>query len=229
MGKKSKTFVCVVFHHSKLRPQGLQMAENFCKSWKDTKLPFHLIVLDNESDVEYECINDIDHTFIRINNQLEIGGCTGAWNILCQYAIDSGADKIMGFADDVIVNNSLLKFNEFIVDDNTLYGPLTDGQVNHLFYQQKSNKCIPNLHKKTDLLNGFWLGFTRNFWLDKNINGDLFIQMKNPLIDKWAGQELMLSVWRNKYDTRGMIIGDCWIHHSKIRSWKNARQFYKNK
>lgn len=226
MGKESKTFVCVVFHHSELRPQGLQMAENFCKSWKDTKLPFHLIVLDNESDVEYKCLDGIEHTYIRVDKQLESDGITGAWNRLCQLAIEMGADKIMGFADDVKVNNSLLKFNEVITDDNTLYGPLTDGLWHGVFGAQKSDKPIPNLFKKTDFLNGFWLGFTKNFWLDKNINNELFIQMKNPHIDRWAGQELMLQVWKRKYNTTGVIVGDCWIHHTKIRSWTKARKIH---
>ena len=225
LGRESKTFVCVVFHHSELRPEGEQMAINFVESWKKLELPFQLVVLDNESTISFGCLNDIDHHYIRVDNQIESGGCTGAWNILCKYAIDNGAEKIMGFADDVKVNNSLLKFNDAITDDNTLYGPLTDG-VNPPFVGQIATEPKFGFRQETNLINGFWLGFTTQFWLDKNVNDELFIEMKNPLIDKWAGQELMLSVWKRKYGTVGLIIGDCWIHHTKIRSWKRARHEY---
>lgn len=224
---QNKTYVCVVFHHSDLRPEGEQMANNFIKSWNKTQLPFNLVVLDNESTINYECLDNVKHDYIRVEDQIKIGGITGAWNILCKHAIKKGASKIMGFADDVQVNNSLLKFEHNINNDNILYGPLTDG-VQPPFNLQLSKNPHPGKIYNTNLLNGFWLGFTRQFWIDKNTNNNLFIEMKNPLIDMWAGQELMLQVWSKKFNTKGLIIGDSWIHHTKIRSWKNARNKYEN-
>src|SRR6056300_1131830 len=100
-----KVFVCIVFHHSHLRPQGEQMAKEFCDSWRASDLPYKLIVVDNESTCDYsQYLVGIDHHFIRVDNQKEAKGVTGAWNTACEYSVNHGADIITGFADDVHLN-----------------------------------------------------------------------------------------------------------------------------
>ena len=64
---EKKVFVCTVFHHSHLRPQGKQMAKEFCDSWRDSDLPYKLIVVDNESTCDYsQYLVGIDYHFIRV-------------------------------------------------------------------------------------------------------------------------------------------------------------------
>jgi len=225
MGRETKTFVCVVFHHSNIRPRGLEMAEQFVDGWIEAELPFELVVLDNESTVKFDCLNKIKHHYIRVDNQIDAGGCTGAWNTLCEYAIDNDADVIMGFADDVKPNNSLLTLANETQDDNVMYVPLTDGMIN-TWIKQKSNAIKPNYREYVSSVNGFWLSFTKGFWKEKQVNKELFIKMNSPYIDEWAGQELMMQVWNNKYKTQGLIVGDTWLHHTKLRSWKDARNKY---
>ena len=223
MGRQSKTFVCVVFHHSSIRPRGYDMAKQFIDGWKKSNLDFRLVILDNESSVNYDFLDSVEHDFLRVDDQVKAGGCTGAWNTLCKYAIDNGAEKIMGFADDIIPNSSLKILAENTVDDNIVYAPLTDGMIDAWAFQ-KSDKPIEGFRKTVTSLNGFWLSFTKKFWIDKNVDKNLFLMSKNPYIDMWAGQELMMYIWNKEYNTLGNVIGDCWIHHTKIRSWKQARE-----
>lgn len=223
MGRQSTTHVCIVLHHSDIRPRGYEMAKQFIDGWKESKLDFRLIILDNQSTIDYDFLNGVKHDFIRVDDQIKSGGCTGAWNTLCRYSIENGAEKIMGFADDVIPNSSLNILAQNTIDDNTIYAPLTDGMIGAWRFQM-SDKPINGFRKTVPSLNGFWLSFTRKFWIDKNVDGDLFLMSKNPYIDMWAGQELMMNVWNKKYNTQGEVIGDCWIHHTKLRSWKEARK-----
>jgi len=221
-----KVFVCVVFHHSELRPEGLQMAENFCKAWKDSNMNYQLVVLDNESTCGYNCLKSIPHHFIRIDNQVEHEGITGAWNTLCEYAYRQGAEIITGFADDVQLNNSFQDYIEAIQDTNTVYAPITDGMMMTWGFQ-KAKEIRPGYRYKSTTLNGFWLGFTREFYEQKAINQKLF-DINDPHIGYWHGQEHMLQVWNKKHGTIGEVIGDCWIHHTKVRSWKRAREKFNN-
>jgi len=199
------------------------MAKQFIDGWKESKLDFRLIILDNQSTINYDFLSDVEHDFIRVDDQIKSGGCTGAWNTLCRYSVDRGAEKIMGFADDIIPNKSLNILADSTVDDNTIYAPLTDGMINHWNFQ-KSIAAKPGYRLTVSSLNGFWLSFTRKFWMDKNIDGNLFLMSKSPYIDMWAGQELMMNTWNRKYNTVGQVIGDSWIHHTKLRSWKEARK-----
>ena len=229
MVENDKVFVCVVFHHSKLRPRGYEMAENFCKSWKKYKIPYKLVVLDNESDCEYECLCGIEHTFIRVDDQLSGGGCTGGWNRICKYAYDQGAEITTGFADDVQLNDTFYKLIERTISDDTIYAPTTDGMKSNIWPKQFSRQPLPNTTFNVKSINGFWMSFTRKFWNDRQVDGELFPMKSEPYLDKWASQEKIIDMWINKGDTQALVIGDCWIHHTKLRSWGKAREFYKNK
>jgi len=107
MGTQTDTFICVVFHHSHLRTEGYDIAKEFYQSWKDCKFRMNLVILDNESTCNFEFIDTTECDYIRIDNQEANGGITGAWNTVVKYAIDKGARVVMGFNDDVILNDSL--------------------------------------------------------------------------------------------------------------------------
>lgn len=237
-------FICIVFHHSEeFRPQGLIAAENFCKTWKDSKLPYNLLVLDNGSTCDFQCLNDIKHTFIRIEDQMMNYGITGAWNLLSRKAIELGADVIAGFSDDVLVNSSLKELIDNTVDDNTVYGPLTDKLIPP-FGGQKSYRPQPGYRKFSSRINGFFFSFTRKFWQDKQVNKNLFLLKKDFLnfihykellteedflrlttffnrVDIWREQESMFQIWSLLYNTKQCIIGDALLPHLSLRSWMN--------
>lgn len=222
-------FVCIVLHHSDLRPEGYQMAVEFRDSWKKYNFPYSLVILDNQSSCEYQDVfKGIDHHFIRVDDQVKAGGITGAWNHICKYAIDMGAEIITGFNDDVKLNETFPVFIDAIKDDNTIYGPLTDGIRSGPWQEQKSQTTRPGWVGQINTLNGFWIGFTRRFYLDKVEEGKLFIKGKYRFanLNDWSGQEAMFDHWRQKYKTVCKIIGDCWIEHTKLRAWTNAKAKY---
>jgi GT2 family glycosyltransferase len=223
-----KIFVCVVFHHSELRERGSEVIMDFCDSWRAHMFPYTLVILDNSSTIDYtEHLKGIDHHFIRVENEVANGGITGAWNQLCRYAGDNGAEIITGFADDVVLNPTFNDYITSITDDNTLYAPLTDGISGGPWQFQKSNTVKPNYTHSSDIVNGFWMGFTRKFYLDKVDNGELFPKNQIPEMDDWAGQEFIFPYWCRVYGTQCITIGDCWLKHTKLRSWKMAREVYK--
>ena len=227
--ENKKVFVCVTFHHSSLRPQGRDIAIDFCQAWRQEQLPYELLIVDNQSTCTYDDIlTDIDHHFIRIDDQLKNKGITGAWNLMCRYSIEHEADIITGFADDVQVNSTLRHFVDAIQDDNTIYGPLTDGVGGPWAQHQKSIEPRPGYSLEVSWVNGFWLGFTSQFWKDKQVAGDLFDFNATAHMDFWAGQEYMIDVWRNRYNTKARVIGDCWMHHTKTSSWQQAREKFNN-
>lgn len=229
MINNENVYVCVVFHHSEIRKQGKDVIKEFCDSWRENKFPYKLVILDNASEFDYtDYLMDIEHHMIRVDDE-SISGITGAWNTLCEYAYANGADIITGFSDDVIFDKSFTKFIDSINDNNIVYAPLTNGIVGGPWQFQKSNKAKPGYKHTSNVLNGFWMGFTRKFYEDKNQKGKLFISgLKSGGItmDKWAGQEAMFYYWNSKYNTKCITIGDCWLEHTKLRSWKEARKRY---
>lgn len=223
-----KVFVCVVFHHSqKIRPNGSDVIMQFCDSWRKHKFPYTLVVLDNESDISYdEHLKDIPHHFIRVDNQISNGGLTGAWNQLCKYAVDNGAEIITGFNDDVILNDTFNYYISSITDDNKVYAPLTNGIAGGPWQFQKTDGVKNGFRYKSNIINGFWFGFTRKLFLDKNIDGILFSNKYAPSMDSWGGQEFVFQKWNKLFNTECITIGDCWLEHTKLRAWKNARKKY---
>jgi len=222
-------FVCVVFHHSDdIRPNGSDVIMEFCDSWRKSKLPYTLVVLDNESDISYaEHLKGIPHHYMRVDNQVENGGLTGAWNQLAKFAYENGADIITGFNDDIQFNDTFHKYVESITDDNTVYAPLTNGIAGGPWQWQKSNGVKHGYRYESNIVNGFWFGFTSKFYEDKSENGVLFDVKITSDMDDWAGQEFMFPYWSKKYNTRCLTIGDCWLHHTKLRAWKVARNTHK--
>jgi hypothetical protein len=229
MINNKKVFVCVVFHHSQtIRPNGSDVIMQFCDAWRLNNFPYTLCVLDNESDISYDThLKDIEHHMIRVDDQNQNGGLTNAWNQLCSYAVDNGAEIITGFNDDVILNETFNDFIKNITDDNTVYAPLTNGIAGGPWQWQRADKPKPGFRYTSNIVNGFWFGFTRKLFLDKNVNGVLFSKKYSSVMDDWGGQEFVFSGWNDEFGTNCVTVGDCWLDHTKLRSWKRAKDTYK--
>jgi len=220
-------FVCIVLHHSHLRPQGYDSAVKFYESWKKYNFPYTLAVIDNESTCDYPFFrDDEDIIFIREEDQLKSGAVTGAWNKLCKLAIDKGAEIITGFADDVILNETFHTLIDATVDSNIIYAPLTDNMPAGVWSFQRSSGSKPGHIHDSRWVNGFWLSFTAQFWKEKARDEILFDVRQAPSMTRWAGQEDVFLVWNKKYGTFCRVIGDCWIEHTKHRAWTRAAKEY---
>jgi hypothetical protein len=220
-------FVCTVLHHSDLRPQGLNSAVKFYESWKKHNFPYTLAVIDNESTCDYPFFrDDEDIIFIREDDQLKSGAVTGAWNKLCKLAVDRGAEIITGFADDVILNETLHSLVDATVDNNVVYAPLTNTMLGNLWGFQKSSGPKPGHVHDSKSVNGFWLSFTAQLWKEKSRDGILFNDKEAPDITRWSAQESIFLLWNKKYNTTCRVIGDCWIEHTKHRAWTRAAKKY---
>ena len=224
--KPEQVYVCVVFHHSDLRPKGLEMANQFIDSWIESDLGYKLVILDNESTIDYPRLKEIDHIYIKVDNQNLNGGITGAWNDMIKEAYKMGAKIITGFADDVKINRSLKLLIDSVKDHDTVYVPLTDGMID-VWPLQKSDKAKINFIEEVDSINGFWMAFSNQFFKKRNTNGLLF-DLTRKEIGKWSSQENALRIWNEKLNTKAVIIGDCWLHHTKLRSWTQARNKFDN-
>lgn len=219
-------YVCVVFHSSELRPRGLEIANQFIDSWIASDLGYNLIVLDNQSTDKFDRLQEIPHTFVRVEDQNKNGGITGAWNDIIKLAINKGGKVITGFADDVKINTSLKALVEATVDDDTVYVPLTDGMLD-IWPHQKSNQIKPNYTKQVKTINGFWMSFTEEFYRKRQVEGKLF-DFSRKEIGKWDKQENALNLWNESHKTFAVVVGDCWLHHTKLRSWREARDRFNN-
>jgi GT2 family glycosyltransferase len=89
-------------------------------------------VFDNESEhyanykVAYFCSINNDFTYIRVDDQNKNGGLTGAWNMGIDLCIQNGCDIIFIINDDILIDGTWRFFVSSIVDDNVIYGPITN-------------------------------------------------------------------------------------------------------
>jgi len=125
--------------------------------------------------------------------------------------------------------------------DTSIYGPVTNGVSQGAHPHQFSNSRntidkdpISLLTSKRDngvwsqVLNGFFLGFTSNFYhAFKNKEDELFpINHENNRGDgKWGGQEGIMIEW---FENGAVckVIPRCWINHIKDRTYRTARYLY---
>jgi len=216
-------FVCVM-HKSKLRVNGFDLIDNFIKTlFKYCKRNFTLYLFDNESDEKYNIPNypNIKYTYIEDQS---IRGLL-VYNNGTNMAIEDGCDVVITVNDDVVFNKTINNFIDIIRNhehkDVGVYSCLSNGILQDNSLQKASGVGkgmleITKLKKSHGILNGFILGFTREFYHKfKLLNGNLW--------DKnfpWGGGEKALI---NRIKPRGgrvFIIKDCWLFHHKIRGWK---------
>jgi GT2 family glycosyltransferase len=246
-----KTIFSVTYHQSKkLRPNGEEFLKNYIRTLRGSiDSDFGIVIVDNQSEINLSKWCE-DHRpevldYIRIEDQ-SIGGLTGAWNAGIRRASELG-DIIINTNEDLVFNNSINDFVSEIQSDNensrTIYGPLSNG-VGELAHPHQFSNCAKdesnlllrssNMLKErpgkggwSEVLNGFFLGFTREFYHTFKSSDDLFpIDHKHNRGDgKWGGQEGLMLEWAES-GCMCKVIPRCWIDHAKIRSYRVARNHY---
>lgn len=211
-------------HQSHLRPNGFKLINNYVKTlYRFFKSDFKLYLFDNASVDKYKIPrhNNIEYTYVE--NQMK-RGVTGPWNDGVIKAIKDNCDMILITNDDILFNNSVNTFVNSIKKHEynkiSLYGPLSDGMLKIAIHQKanKKRKGIKDItKKKRGFINGFFMGFTREFYERFKLNdGKLFNERY-----RWRYQEISLQKRVKKLGGKLFIIEGCWIHHDKIRGWEN--------
>jgi len=245
-----KIIFSVTYHQSKkLRPNGAEFLSSYLETLsRSADFDMGIVIVDNQSEInlsswarQLPSICD----YIRIEDQSE-KGLTGAWNAGIKRAAQLG-DIIINTNEDLVFNESINAFvNEIASDDDkcrTIYGPLSNGVGELAHPHQFSNslrdenrlllegRCTDDERAGkggfSEILNGFFLGFTKEFYYTFKTGDDLFPQVhKNNRGDgKWGGQEGLMLEW-GENGCLCKIIPRCWIDHTKVRSYRKARNFY---
>lgn len=241
-----KVALVITNHYSQIRPYGRDLLVNALNSFaNNAKFEYETVIVDNQSDTNLA--SDLENAqgihYFYVENQWE-RGLTGAWNLGIKEASKLGCDIILNANDDLIFNESINDFvdqilkNEF--KDNSLFGPLTDGVGPPYIDVQYSESVNPSMSKELvfesklkGLVNGFFFGFTNNFYKKYMYDdGDLFAEFNKfdkSYIHKWAradgkwgGQEGEFERWV-PLGARFFVVGECWINHLKKRDWSKAR------
>jgi len=203
-----------------------------------------VVIVDNQSELnllEWSRNIPIVCDYIRIEDQ-SVSGLTGAWNTGIKRASEIG-DIIINTNEDLMFDHSINDFVKAIKDDpersSTIYGPLTNGvgELAHPHqFSSHSRDEDPVLLKSVstfyegcpggwgEVLNGFFLGFTSEFYNKFKTKDELFpINHKNNRGDgKWGGQEGIMLEW-SETGCRCKVVPRCWIDHAKMKSYRVAR------
>lgn len=216
-----KIGIVVTTHHSdKLRPNGEELINNFCKSTSCISYKFNIYVYDNASPTPIS-ISYPNTKLIYIKDQT-LKGLSGTWNSGTQSAISDGCDIIIISNDDVEINKSVNTFIKEISNHRHngvgIYGPVSNGVLSGV--QRRNgpiNQVIELTGNKNNMVNGFFFGFTKEFYHKfKKENGNLIDEKNFP----WGGneEEFQLRTWEK--GARSFVLGNCHIFHHKFRGWK---------
>jgi hypothetical protein len=245
-----KIIFSVTYHQSKkLRPNGAKFLSRYLETLsRSADFDMGVIIVDNQSEINLSKWSQnipFVRNYIRIEDQ-SIRGLTGAWNegILCASQI---GDIIINTNEDLIFDKSINSFVSEIASDperyKTIYGPLSNGVGNLAHPYQFSNSLrnedkilleSTGKHREragkggwSEVLNGFFLGFTKEFYHTFKTGSALFpiIHKNNRDDGKWGGQEGLMLEWAER-GALCKVIPRCWIDHAKVRSYRNARNFY---
>jgi GT2 family glycosyltransferase len=241
----TKVGLVITNHYSqKLRPYGRDLLDNALKSFINyANFDYEIIIVDNQSDNKLDVGGHDNIHYMYIENQLE-RGLTGAWNTGIKEASRIGCDIILNSNDDLIFNDTINHFVNHIQKSEfsniSVFGPLTNG-VNAPYipiqHSDKPNSImtreILNKNKSDGLINGFFFGFTNDFYKRFMYDdGDLFAEFnkfnksyihKYAYADgKWGGQEGEFFRWC-ELDAKVFVVGECWINHLKKKDWYKTR------
>tara|TARA_R110000822_G_scaffold128195_4_gene263898 strand:- start:5989 stop:6642 length:654 start_codon:yes stop_codon:yes gene_type:complete len=213
---------CVITtHQSDIRPTGHAVMDRCVQSLERVLGDeCGIIVVDNGSPTPYH--NNSKYDFIYRPEQLN--GLTGGWNMGVSMAYEMGYDIICVMSDDIYFNDSFKKY-EKVIDNHDckrdgIFGTLTDSRT--AFPRQVSDVVQPNvIHDVTNqkfAIHGWLFGFSRQFFVDRNVNGMLF-DNKYP----FGGNEQYFQQQAWKTGARSFVIGDCLVHHEHLNAWKKIK------
>lgn len=161
-------------------------------------------VFDNESShkdnfkVADFCNTRNDFLYIRIDDQHKNGGLTGAWNKGIDLCIQNECEIIFIMNDDILINETWEHFVSSIVDENVIYGPITNNPgtawinksrrrvLNHLFNKSEKKQYSHNGRSrdenpvKVGFVNGFCFGCTTKTFISNMFDDKYYFNPAFP-------------------------------------------------
>lgn len=221
------SFVVTAHHSDEYRKNGGHFIERFCNTLNQhCKFDFNLYVVDNASQHPLNLPNNA--ILIRVDDQT-IGGITSAWNLGINRAYEDGCDIIINCNDDVWFNDTINALINYVIEDNNtdaVYGALTNGVLGGTQLSNKPKSGI-QLKKAHDPLNGFCFAMTRLHYEKFRFEENKYFNKNNKYNGgdgKWGGQEGQF-IENSEKGLIGIVVNECFIHHDKIRGWKQLIKF----
>ena len=226
--KRTKVGIIVTTHHGdELRPNGAELINRFLYTLSQSiKYEYVVYLFNNASPniipINFEAKNvTINYEYI-VNQKTR--GLTGTWNDGVSKAIADHCETILICNDDIMFNETI---NDFIMEikshpnnDNSIFGPVTNGVLSHYQLREEPSNTIIRFDVEGHVLNGFCFGFQSKVFDKFKYAGNLLF---NPEI-LWGGNE---EEFMNRVKQLGgelFIVETCWIHHDKIRGWKQLEK-----
>lgn len=220
---------CTTHNSPDINPRGHEALATCLESFFDSiQYDFSVFIIDNSSErtFSHKLLDDHRVHYIYIEDQLKNGGLTGAWNVGVKKCYDDGCGVILNSNDDVVFNPSINNFISTIssnteISDLGFFGPICNPGGSSTHHQiRTTNKTSEKIIETTYALNGFFNGFSKHFFEKFNVNGNLYSTKRE---DMWGGQEVELFQRNTPSGMRSFILENCYLYHTKYRSWLNAR------
>jgi GT2 family glycosyltransferase len=238
-----KVGLTVTTHRSNhIRPNGVQLLNNFLNSFRTCGFEYDycFYISDNQSEIPFEYPSNLNIKTFYIENQ-SINGLTGAWNLSLYEAYKDNCDIFWNFNDDIRFTKYTNKFIECILNyenrDNAIFGPLTDNGGHKIINQSdrvgigySKLKTIPNIYNY-DVLNGFSFGFTKSVYETYGYTNSEFFPINHTLNKgdgRWGGQEGYFAIKAGD-GLEQILVNECWLQHTKLKSYVTARNLYGKK
>lgn len=233
-----KVGINITVHNSDINVRGyedLKVCVNGFRKYVNDD--YFICIIDNQSTgTPPEFIKDKNIQYVYINDQDQNGGLTGAWNLGVKMCYQNGCDVILNSNEDVEFSQSISNFIGFIYrfndKTNGIFGPIANASGLSTPHQARQrNQEAAAIIETTNAysshggqgyaLNGFFLGFAKEFYEKFNVNGDIF---STKTKDMWGGQEVELFDRNTPLGMRSFILENCYIQHNKNLSWKRKRE-----
>lgn len=186
--------------------------------------PDKVIIVDNQSSIKpnLDRFKDLNIDYIYVENQKK-RGLTGAWNVGINAAIQYGQALICNTNNDVEFDLSYNNLYNHILQDKdssiTIYGAKT----NNPGWQVAQSVLDRDTHimsgKNSNVLNGFCLFFTNDFYSKYQENNLLFSNEKEY---PWGGQECIMTHWSETKKVCIKVLNNCFVYHKKEASWRKV-------
>ena len=168
---------------------------------------------------------------VYIENQMEHGGLTGAWNKGIDLCFANGCESIIISNDDIFILPNiehLLEELDNVTEDKLLYlGPVTNnpGIDNRCQYSLEPKAEDPRFtfhekHQRKWNLNGFFMAFPKHVLIKNKFDSEHYFDPSFP----FGNNE---TEWYHRLQLLGgdaVVVPRTFVYHYKLKSWRDTKE-----